>query len=202
MNAEECARLVSVVRALYPAQRFDDNPTNVVTAWGHVVADVTYSEAHAAVVRIARRGTSWVSPGDIRREVASSRNVLTPDVDALLADVREVAWHEGVGRRSLHPVAQRVYESVGGALMITRMDGRGFQQLRRQLEQAAAAFDDRVLDDPLPPPTVPHVAIAARDVGRAPELTGPDQPLKPLDPERAERLRGFVDGPRIEVEKP
>lgn len=195
MNAEECARLVSVVRALYPAQRFDDDPQNVVTAWGHVVADVAYGEAHAAVVKLARRGTPWVSPGDVRREVAATRNVLAPDPDALLADVREVARHEGVGRRSLHPVALRVYDSVGGALMISRMDGRGLLQLRRQLEQTAAAFDDRVLDDPLPPPTVPHVAIASRPPSTAtPELEASDEPLKPLDPARAERLHGFLKG--------
>lgn len=195
MNAEECARLVSVVRALYPAQRFDDDPSNVVTAWGHVVADVAYSEAHAAVVKLARRGTSWVSPGDVRREVAQGRNVLAPDVDALLADVREVARHEGVGRRSLHPVALRVYDSVGGALMISRMDGRGLQQLRRQIEQVAAGFDEAVLDDPLPPPTPVHVAISARDVGRStPELTAPDDPPKPLDPVRAELLKSYIDG--------
>lgn len=194
MNAEECARLVSVVRALYPAQRFDEDPANVVTAWGHVVADVDYREAHAAVVKLARRGTQWVSPGDVRREVAATRNVLAPDVDDLLADVRVVARHEGVGRRSLHPVAQRVYDSVGGALMISRMDGRGLQQLRRQLEQVAEGFDETVLDDPLPPPAPPHVAIASRPAEPTRELEQADEPLKPLDPERRDQLRSFVEG--------
>lgn len=198
MNAEECARLVSVVRTLYPAQRFDENPENVVRAWGFVVADVAYSEAHAAVVKLARRGQQWVSPGDIRREVAATRNALAPDVDLLLADVREVARREGVGRRALHPVAQRVYQSVGGALMISRMDGRGLQQLRRQLEQVAEGFDETVLDDPLPPPAPEHVAISTQvppgpELMRAARENEADE-LHPLNPERAEQLRRFAEG--------
>lgn len=197
MNAEECARLVSVVRTLYPAQRFDDNPTNVVKAWGFVVADVDADEAHAAVVRLARRGQTWCSPGDVRREVATARNVLAPDVDALLADVREVTRREGIGRRQLHPVARRVYDSVGGQLMIARMDGRGLLQLRRTLDEQAQLYDRKVLDEQLPPPTVEHVAISqavrvSRELvaGEAhAELTPPE-----LYGERAAELRAFIDG--------
>ena len=194
MNAEECARLVSVVRALYPAQRFDDDPRNVVQAWGHVVADVDYSEAHAAVVRLARRGVSWCSPGDVRREAARMRNVLSPDVDALLDDVREVARREGIGRRQLHPVARRVYDSVGGALMISRMDGRGLLTLRRALDEQATLFDRAVLDETLPPPTTPHVAIDVHR-GLTPELEAGEAELTPpeLYGERAAELRAFIE---------
>lgn len=195
MNAEECARLVSVVRTLYPAQRFDDNPANVVNAWGHVVADVTYSEAHAAVIRLARRGVQWVSPGDVRREAAAARNVLAPDVDDLLADVREVARREGVGRRALHPAAQRAYDAVGGALSIVRMDSRGLLQLRRVIEDAAQRHDLKTLDDVLPAPAPAHVPISARPVESVPEL----EPAPPkLDTEeyaaRVDKLREFVEG--------
>lgn len=199
MNAEECARLVSVVRTLYPAQRFDENPENVVTAWGHVVADVTYSEAHAAVVRLARRGVQWVAPGDVRREVASSRHVLTPSVDVLLDDVREVAWREGVGRGRLHPVARRVYDSVGGALSITRMDARGLLQLRRVLDEQAQTYDRRVLDEALPPPTVEHVAISALTILQTRALGPAADDVAPLTPpelygDRAAELKAFIEG--------
>lgn len=194
MNAEECARLVAVVRTLYPAQRFDENPENVVRAWGFVVADVEYPEAQAAVVRLARRGTTWCAPGDVRREVAAARHVLAPSVDDLLADVREVTRLQGAGRRSLHPVARKVYDAVGGQLMIARMDGRGLMALRRQLEDVAQGYDRRVLDEPLPPPAPEHVAISAAPPSPAPELSAVEADLVPLDPERADRLRGFVDG--------
>jgi hypothetical protein len=197
MNAEECARLVSVVRTLYPAQRFDEDPTNVVRAWGFVVADVDYGEAHAAVVKLARRGVQWCSPGLIRHEVAAARHVLAPDADALLADVREVARREGVGRRDLHPVARRVYESVGGALSIARMDSRGLLQLRRALADAIESYDNRVLDEPLPPPRPEHVAIAARPRDATPpELAVSEADLTPpeLYGERAKSLREFIEG--------
>lgn len=196
MNAEECARLVSVVRTLYPAQRFDDNPENVVRAWGFVVADVTYAEAHTAVVKLARRGVAWCAPGDIRREAAAARNVLAPDADALLADVREVARREGVGRRSLHPVARRVYDSVGGALSVARLDARGLLQLRRTLQESADTYDRRVLDEPLPPPAPEHVAISALPAEPVPVLAVAEADLTPPDrySERAQQLREFIEG--------
>jgi len=197
MNAEDCARLVSVVRTLYPAQRFDDNPENVVRAWGHVVADVAYDEAHAAVVRLARRGTPWCSPGDVRRVVAEQRNVLAPDADTLLTDVREVARREGVGRRALHPVAQRVYESVGGALSIARMDAGRLLQLRRSLVDAIEVYDRRVLDDPLPPPAPAHTPISARPVPAGPsQLAASEADLTPGEEyrDRTEELRRYTEG--------
>lgn len=197
MNAEECARLVSVVRTLYPAQRFDENPENVVRAWGFVVADVTYAEAHDAVVKLARRGVAWCSPGDVRREAAAARNVLAPDADLLLTDVREVARREGVGRRQLHPVARRVYDSVGGALSVVRLDARGLLQLRRTLQEGIESYDRRVLDEPLPPPAPEHVAIdVRRDLTQPHELTASDAELTPpeLYGDRAAELRAFIEG--------
>lgn len=196
MNAEECARLVSVVRTLYPAQRFDEDPRNVVTAWGHVVADVAFAEAHEAVVRLARRGATWCSPGDVRRVVAEQRNALAPDPDDLLADVREVARREGVGRRRLHPVAQRVYDSVGGALSISRMDAGRLLQLRRSLVDGIETYNRRVLDDTLPPPAPEHVEISAQPVDGPAMLAHSEADLTPGDlyPERTKRLRAFVEG--------
>lgn len=172
MNAEECARLVGIVRSLYPAQRFDDEPLNVVNAWGAVVADLNFAEAHTAVTRIARRGSTWCSPGDVRTEVARMRNVLAPDVDQLLGDVRDVASKDGVGRRLLHPAARKVYDSIGGAQAIRRLDTRGLQTLRRQLVEACEKHDEATLVEELPPYAPPALPVRVR----MSELEG-----KPLD---------------------
>lgn len=193
MNAEECARLVALVRTLYPAQRFDENPENVVNAWGQVIADVGFAEAHEAVIMHARRGSSWISPGDIRQIVARTRNVLAPDVDALLHDVREVATRDGVGRSMLHPAAQRAYETVGGAQAIRRMDSIGLLQLRKVLIEAVETHDRRTLDLRLPPPTVPHKPIEEQL-----RLSGERELLPPLNPQlttdRTKELRQWAEG--------
>lgn len=163
MNAQDVAELVSIVRTLYPAQRFDDNPTNVIRAWGLVVADLDLDEARAAVVRLARRGQQWCSPGDVRREVAAARNVLTPDADTLLSDVRAVASKQGEGRRMLHPAARHVYDAIGGSEAIRRFDSHGLTRLRRQLEDAAAKYDEHQLtSDVLPAAQPPALPVARR----------------------------------------
>ena len=194
MNAAECARLVSVVRALYPAQRFDADPQTVVQAWGHVVADVQYDEAHAAVVRLARRAVAWVSPGDVRREVAAGRFVLAPDVDALLYDIRWVASHDGAGRSALHPAAQTAYDVVGGSLAIRRMDTIGLLQLRKVIAEQTTKHNLRVLDTALPAPTTEHVPIAARPVETR-EIEGavPSTMSSEEYAAHVERLRTFTE---------
>lgn len=151
MNEREVAELISIVRTLYPAQRFDDNPQNVMRAWALVVADLQIDEARRAVVRLARRGQQWCAPGDVRRECAAGRNVLAPSADEMLSELREVARRQGVGRRALHPVARDVYDAQGGADAIRRLDARGLQQLRRALVEASTTHDQRMLEaDELP----------------------------------------------------
>lgn len=162
MNVEECARLVALVRTLYPAQRFDENPENVVNGWGFVVADVDFGEAHEAVIQLARRGSTWVAPGDVRREVAKTRHVLSPDVDELIVDMREVASRDGLGRSELHPAAQAAYASIGGASQIRRMDARALMQMRRIVEEQIAKHDSRVLESRMPPPAAGWTPIAQR----------------------------------------
>lgn len=187
VNAEECARLVSLVRSLYPAQRFDENPRNVVDAWGFVVADVDFEEARAAVVRLARRGVQWVSPGDVRREAAHSRNVLAPDVDQLVRDCREVARLQGVGRRSLHPAALSAYDTIGGAETIKRLDAYGLGRLRSMIADAAASFDRRVLDEQLPQRREPYSLDTTER--KMTELEGPSVEARPMP----EQLRKMID---------
>jgi hypothetical protein len=161
VNAEECTRLVAMVRTLYPAQRFDESVEGTVRAWGFVVADLSYDEAHAALVRLSRRTVQWVSPGEIRREAARHRNVLAPDVDQLLADVREVAARQGVGRKLLHPAAARAYDGIGGAESIKRLDAYGLQRLRSSIAEQVKQHDERVLEESTLPPPRPALSPVA-----------------------------------------
>lgn len=141
MDARDVGELVSIVRTLYPAQRFDDNPENVMRAWALVIGDLELVEARHAVVALARSGAQWCAPGDVRRIVAEERHVLAPDVDQLLADLREVASRDGTGRKHLHPVAQRVYDAQGGAAAIRQMNAPQLQAVRKSLIEQRDRFD-------------------------------------------------------------
>jgi hypothetical protein len=128
----------------------------------------------------------------VRSEIARTRNVLTPDADQLLADVREVASRDGVGRKLLHPVARAVNDSIGGAQSVKRLDARGLLQLRRELERKSEMHDDRVLVDELPPPQPPALPVAAKielEAAAAPR----EIEQRDTHPETAEKLRQMRD---------
>lgn len=154
MNEEQVGRIVSLVRTLYPHQRMDENPQNVVDAWSVVILDLDFDETRAAVVQQGRSGASWCSPGDIRKRVARLRNVLAPHVDDLMRDLQDVASHGGSGRTLLHPLAQRIYATAGGSPAISNMTPGQLQQLRRQVEADVAAHDERELTAATMRPTV------------------------------------------------
>jgi len=151
VNTEQVTRIVSLVRTLYPHQRLDENPQNVVDAWSVVVADLEFDETRAAVIQQARSGANWCSPGDIRKRVARLRDVLAPNVDDVMRDLQQVANRGGEGRSNLHPFAKRIYATVGGAPAISNMTPGQLQQLRRMVETDVAAYDERVLIAPTMP---------------------------------------------------
>lgn len=151
MNADETMQLLGIVRTMWPAQRFDDDPRAAAAAWGMVLGDCTLAETRVAVVRLARTGTTWCQPGDVRREVAADRGALAPNVDEMLDALLNVAADDGVGRLALHPVARRVYDANGGASAIRTMHGPGIGAMRRALADTAQTHDRAVLAIELPP---------------------------------------------------
>lgn len=168
MNQEQVARIVSMVRTLYPHQRMDENPQNVVDAWSLVIIDLDFDEARAALVMHGRSGASWCSPGDIRKRVAKLRNVLSPAIDDLLLDMREVARRRGEGRKLLHAVARRVYDAAGGAPAINDMSARQLQELRRQLVDAASDYDEeRMSSQQMPAAIEAYMPVTLRIEERA-----------------------------------
>lgn len=165
MNEQECARIVSLVRTLYPHQKLDENPQNVVDAWSLVISDLEFDECRAAVVAHGRSAAPWCSPGDIRKRVARLRNVLAPHPDDVMAAVQSVANHGGEGRRQLHPFSQKIYAQVGGAPAISGMSPRDLLQLRGRIERDVIAHDEQVLTEPRMRPAAEQLEAApAREI--------------------------------------
>lgn len=192
MNAQEVGEVAAIVRALYPAQRFDDDPQNVLRAWALVLGDLQLPECRDAVARLARRGQQWCSPGDVRREVARMRHLLSPDVDSLLADVRLVAAKGGVGRRVLHPAARHVYDAIGGCEAIRRLDVHGLARVRRQLEDAVKVYDEHQLQAPeLPESRQPYAQLTDRTLLEAPSVSDRASERVAMPPALREQFETF-----------
>lgn len=71
MNAVEIATLLSMVRALCPAQKLDEHTPD---AWLFVLDDVPFDDARNALKTLGRT-KSFISPADIHTEVRRVRNV-------------------------------------------------------------------------------------------------------------------------------
>lgn len=69
MNPLEIARIISGVRALCPAQKFDEATPDM---WELVLAEVNYDDAKAAIVTLGRSQT-FIAPGEIYTEVKRMR---------------------------------------------------------------------------------------------------------------------------------
>lgn len=84
MTPDETAQLLSFVTAVTPSQK-----VNAFTgrAWAVVLDDISYADAYAAVVALAKK-QSYISPSEVRLEVARRRHdrasrhlVPVPDCD-------------------------------------------------------------------------------------------------------------------------
>lgn len=69
MNTEEAKRLIDVIRAAAPAQRFEPETAAV---WAAILRDIRLVDALTAVTRVPRRG-DWIDPADIVSEVRAIR---------------------------------------------------------------------------------------------------------------------------------
>lgn len=69
MNADEMGLLVRSVKALCPAQKFDEFTPD---AWLDVVGDLDYDEAYEAMRSLARK-QPFIGPSDIVSEIADTR---------------------------------------------------------------------------------------------------------------------------------
>ena len=70
MNTHETAIIMRGVRALCPAQKFDEYSPDM---WEPVLADTEFADAKTAIIALGRR-QPFISPGEIETEVCRMRN--------------------------------------------------------------------------------------------------------------------------------
>lgn len=94
MNQREVATLIAVVIHLWPTVPWrNDEPGPLAITWHSVLADVTFDEAHAVVVDVARTGAQFPpTPGTIAKTVLDGRDRaagrMVPDADEAWAEVQ------------------------------------------------------------------------------------------------------------------
>lgn len=99
MNPAEAVAICRVVAAMCPAQKLDEHTPD---AWALVLDDIRLEDAKAAVVALGKR-QPWISPAEIRAEVARIRAkrigeaILTPPAD--LDEAETIRWIADARRR-------------------------------------------------------------------------------------------------------
>lgn len=80
MNRTEAVAICRVVAAMCPAQKLDEHTPD---AWALALDDVRFADAQDAVVALGKR-QPWISPAEIRAEVARIRGRRIGQGEALL----------------------------------------------------------------------------------------------------------------------
>lgn len=86
MNHTEAMTICRVVAAMCPAQKFDEHTPD---AWALVLDDIRIEDAKAAVVALGKR-SPWISPAEIRAEVARIRARRVGDLERWLVPPAEL----------------------------------------------------------------------------------------------------------------
>lgn len=69
MNRQETALIIRSVKALCPAQKFDEYTPDL---WNEVLADTDFTDAKTAIITL-RRSAAWIGPSEIDTEVRTIR---------------------------------------------------------------------------------------------------------------------------------
>lgn len=91
MNKQETALIIRSVKALCPAQKFDEYTPDL---WNEVLADTDFTDAKAAIIAL-RRASPWVGPSEIDAEVRRIRAArLERIIEPTPNHAEGVAYHE------------------------------------------------------------------------------------------------------------
>jgi hypothetical protein len=82
VTPSETAKVIMMVRAASPQQRLADEPTVLLNVWHSIIGDLPFAEVEKAVIAHYRAATDpWITPGQIRRRVATTFGLLAPSED-------------------------------------------------------------------------------------------------------------------------
>lgn len=91
MNSTETALIIRAVKALCPAQKFDEYTPDV---WESVLADTDYADAKTAIIAL-RRASPWIGPSEIDTEVRRMRAARLDRIpEPAPNDVEGVTYHQ------------------------------------------------------------------------------------------------------------
>lgn len=92
MTREECARVIAVLRSVYPDQVIADVQA-LVAAWEMALGDVPYEAVNAALTRYVRTAKWMPKPSEIRQLVAEAGGVVPDEGTAWEMVLRHMREH-------------------------------------------------------------------------------------------------------------
>lgn len=111
MTPTETVRLVSVISQVWPSMKIDSHTSD---AWELIFDDITLDDALDAVRHLAKVRTGYITPADIRRQIATTYGLMPPIESVGLSRAAEVAGKQGEGASKLDPVTYAAYRAMGG----------------------------------------------------------------------------------------
>lgn len=179
MTAQEAARIISIVRSLWPTVPFQaEVNADLVTAWQVVLSDVPFDAAQAFLADLSRGGAHFPpAPGELANAVllavARAEGRAAPDADQAWAEVEAAVssrgWYAGPPDAWSHPAVAAGVQALGwgelchGESMINRAHfmklyptvqarTEGDRRLAETLTALGAGTVKRLeLDEPNPP---------------------------------------------------
>jgi hypothetical protein len=145
MNRVETIELVAAIGEIWPAMKLT---ANTPKAWQPLLDDVDQADALHAVRTLAMSRTGYISPADIRRQIAATAGLLAPDEADALRQAAAVAGDHGTGASKLHPAVHAAYRALGGATgfdappeILRPQWGRAYRDATRRHEEQLLAGD-------------------------------------------------------------
>lgn len=158
MTPTQTVQLVAVIKQIWPSMKIDDHTPD---AWHVILDDLAIDDALAAVRRLARTRSGYITPADIRRQVAATAGLLPPAEAEGLTAAAAVAGSQGLGASKLHPVVREAYRAMGGPTAFDAPPSVIRPQWGRVYAAALAKYEDTLLGGDLGAAVAERRAITA-----------------------------------------